>query len=240
MIKRIISILTFLLLSATVGFSQEWELGLGAGGSMYIGDLAQYPVISNTRVSGQILARYHFNNYVSWRNRVMVRWLTGDDAEVNNDFQNIRNYSFSTIFPEFSTGVEYNFLPFRTDRKHQDKITPYVFASLGVGYFIWSKRPEMVSGGSEPQHLAVVAPLGVGVKTRISKKWDMNIELDITHSFSDYTEGLRDVNRSGNALTTPKFEYYDDKTKDNFFALSLIFSRHFYTVKCPPPSYNIF
>jgi hypothetical protein len=206
--------LILILLLANLGFNQRHnvksrsEIGLMSGGSYYIGDLNPNKHFYNINLSYGGIYRYNVHSRMSIRTNLFYGKLNASDADSEIDVFKNRNLSFQTDFFEFSTGVEFNYLPYLTGHS-EHIVSPYIFAQIGV-FRINPKTEyngdliELHSLGTEGQNTElndaklysktqISIPLGFGVKFSLSKNISCSTEFGIRKTFTDYID---DVSRS--------------------------------------------
>jgi len=129
-----------------------------------------------------------------------------------------RNYHFRNSIKELSLGFEIDFLPTNGGARRRYAINPYAF--VGVAVFHHAPKaiaPEvdqagnltgsggewvdLQSIGTEGQNIDSLGldpyskfqfslPLGLGVKIKLSKNFDLNVELGFRYLFTDYLDDI--------------------------------------------------
>lgn len=203
-------VLVFVMKSAAAQFREanvlEGEIGIAAGAAHYFGDLNTRAQLNRPKIALGLLYRKQFGDYVALRLHATYAQLGYSDVHSENEAQRIRNLSFNTNVFELALMGDFNFFKFYPgDRDF--RFTPY--ASLGLGFFTYDPyaylndekfflRPLGTEGqGStlypekkEYGSMAVVFPIGFGVKYNISPR--TNLTFEITHRFTT-TDYLDDV-----------------------------------------------
>ena len=79
---------------------------------------------------------------------------------------------------------EYNFLPYGTGRDYRGakRLTPYVMGGLGL---------TMVKTTGKTQ-AAMILPIGLGVKYKMSERVNIGLEWAVNFSTSDWLDGVKD------------------------------------------------
>lgn len=184
------------------------ELGIFAGGSYYIGDLNSKNHFQNTNFSTGILFRYNVHSRMSLRSNFSYGNLNASDSDSKLALLKNRNLSFQTDFYEFVSGVEFNFLPYKTGHTTH-RISPYLYAQIGV-FRINPKTElngeliELQELGTEGQgtdlnssdyysKIQMCIPIGMGIKFSLSKNITLSLEYALRKTFTDYID---DVGRS--------------------------------------------
>lgn len=181
------------------------DLGIFVGGGYYVGDLNELRHFQNSNFSLGGIYRYNLNSRVSLRANFTHTTLDASDAEATNPVLINRNLSFKTEIYEFATGIEFNYLPYRTGHS-QYKISPYFFVEIGL----FNMNPktnyqgnwiELQTLGTEGQGTSLGSrdfysktqfclPLGVGCKFSIAKNISFNLEYGVRKTFTDYIDDV--------------------------------------------------
>lgn len=182
-------LLLFLALIPLKGKAQEdyrFDIGAGAGMTGYLGDANAANLWGNPGWDFEALFRYIANPRWAFKTNFYTGSLRGDSSQMTNVFPGGETYKFSTTFYELGEMVEFNFFNYgmgETYRKLK-RISPYIAA--GIGMTLWS-----VDGKTGA---AFNIPLGVGVKYKLSERWNIGFEFLMKKTFSDKLDGeaLRD------------------------------------------------
>jgi hypothetical protein len=184
--------------------AQNTELGILAGAANYLGELAPDIALNETKLAGGLFVRNRLSRYFALRHNLILGRVSGNDA--NFEFNQLRNLSFRTNVFEISSIVEFNFLPFGTQKQKKERaFTSYVFVGLGLfkfnpkSQFGTTKWVELKSLGTEGQGLnggkgysllSISIPFGMGVKYNLSKKWGIGMELGFRRTYTDYLDDV--------------------------------------------------
>lgn len=203
-------------------FAQKIEIGGGFGAMNYKGDISPdlYPAFA--RLGGNLLFRYNPNKIVTFRSSIVLGSIYGDDAKLNDSFNQLRGQTFKTSINEINFITEYNFFDYKYNRYHQDW-SPYVFGGLGVMKFASRDTPV-----TDYKTLQLVIPFGVGVKYNITGPWDLNLEFGARKTFTDYLDNL-----GGDNPALPKNQQNDYSRGDMYYYTSLSLTFKFISVYCP-------
>lgn len=198
--KRILYLIC-LLAFLSPAKAQKFEVGVMAGGSNYLGDLAPKIAWNETHPAGAIFTRHNFSKYFSLRNSFMYASISGSDQ--NFEFNTARNLSFYSDIYELSSVLEFNFLPFG-EQVLTKNFTPYVFA--GLGGFIFKPEAdyensthELRALGTEGQFLnssksygesQVCIPFGGGLKYNLSHKFVVSVEAGWRKTYTDFLDDV--------------------------------------------------
>ncbi len=183
---RIPLLLSILLLScsAFTAKAQEdyrFDMGAGIGMTGYLGDANTANLWQNPGWDFTVLFRYMLNPRWAFKTNFYTGSLRGDSSKMTNVFPGGETYKFSNTFYELGEMVEFNFFNYGMGESYRKlkRISPYITAGLGAT--LWSVEGKM--GG------AFTIPLGVGVKYKISKRWNLGFEFLMKKTFSDKLDG---------------------------------------------------
>lgn len=182
----LILLLSFIPLKGKAQEDYRFDIGAGVGMTGYLGDANTANLWGNPGWDFEALFRYIANPRWAFKTNFYAGSLRGDSSQMTNVFPGGETYKFSTTFYELGEMVEFNFFSYgmgETYRKLK-RISPYIAA--GIGMTLWS-----VDGKTGA---AVNIPLGVGVKYKLSERWNIGFEFLMKKTFSDKLDGeaLRD------------------------------------------------
>ncbi len=191
-------------------FSHNGEYGISVGLGHYFGDLDPNVALDHSKFAFGAFYAKQFGNYVSLRASANYVALGYSDAYSNNLWQRQRNLSFNSDVWEFSLSGNFNFFKF-FPAIEEYRFTPYL--SLGIGamtfnpytyyngykYFLRSIKTEGQS--SQYSNVAIIAPLGMGVKYNITD--DMNVFAELNYRFTStgYLDDVYGTYASPNTFT---------------------------------------
>ncbi|MBP6386345.1 MAG: outer membrane beta-barrel protein [Pseudarcicella sp.] len=221
MLNKIILLIvvTFLLIPAK---AQRTQLGLGAGGFNYKGDLSPSYNPKFTQLGINAFCRVNLRNDISVKTSLSVGSIKGDDAQVKDPFNQQRGLNFKTNLIELNGVMEYNFLDFKFDKHHTDW-TPYLFG--GLGFMNFSTNQVKSSNYSTFQ---MIIPYGLGVKYKFSHKWGLDFELGARKTFTDYLDNV-----GGEDFSLAQSQQNDYTLKDNYLYTSLTLTYTIMRLWCP-------
>ena len=184
--RRIIHIIVAIVAmgTATQANAQEdyrFEIGGGIGMTGYLGDANTANLLQNPSWDAEALFRYLISPRLALKTNFFVGGLRGNSAQMTNVFPDNASYKFSTTFYELSELFEFNFFNYgigETYRKLK-RITPYITAGLGLTG--WSTGGH---GG-----LTFTIHLGIGVKYKPARRWNLGLEFLMKKTFSDKIDG---------------------------------------------------
>jgi Domain of unknown function (DUF6089) len=187
-------------------FVHKGEFGGSIGLGHYFGDINNSASISKPKFSAGVFYRKQFNNYVGLKIAGNYSFLGYSDKESSNPVQRLRNLSFNTDVWELSISGDFNFFKFYPGFKEY-RYTPYV--SLGIGvinydpyaylagekYFLRPLGTEGQGSAAYPNlkpysALAVVLPLGFGIKYNINHKYNAFAEICYRFTTTDYLDDV--------------------------------------------------
>ena len=177
------------------------EIGIITGGMYYIGDLNYQKYWNTPSIAGGIIYRYTFDE----------RWVFKANAiygQVSQleDKNKERNLGFKSPVFEVSGHIEFNFLPFFTNR-HTYNFSPYIFGGVGVFSFNpkakldeeWYNLRDYRTEGQESvmypdrkvySRTQVNLPFGIGFKWDITKTICLGFEWGLRKTWTDYIDDV--------------------------------------------------
>lgn len=224
--------------------AQKIEVGVGAGVTHYKGDLNPSFRPFNIHAAGNLLARYNFNNSLSFKVGAMGGWVSGDDKKSGYALNEARGFRFRNLIVEYSGQVEYNFLNFRSTSRSNSNWTPYLFGGIGAHQ---NPRQNIFSGGivrvikhgNTPNYNI---PLGIGIKKVWKYQWNFGIEFGsrflLNKKQSDLFDGLSYSPQrnfyKGRSTPIDLYDMANTPQADKYFYTNFYISYVFYKVYCPP------
>lgn len=172
---------TFLPTKTMAQEDYRFDIGAGLGMTGYLGDANTANLWSEPGWDFEALFRYIANPRWAFKTNFYAGNLRGDSSKMTNVFPGGETFSFSTTFYELGEMVEFNFFNYgmgETFRKLK-RISPYIAA--GIGMTIWS-----IDGKTGA---AFNIPLGVGLKYKLSQRWNIGFEFLMKKTFSDRLDG---------------------------------------------------
>jgi hypothetical protein len=187
---------------------QAIEIGAFAGTSNYMGDLVENVVdLNQTKPSGGLFFRYNIGSHFSARIAGTAGVLAGTDANSKEKYRRLRNLSFETPIVEGALLFEYSPFGFNPTRGRNRKISPYIFAGVGVFHFNptaeyqgkWYALHDLSTEGQgfpeypsrKPYKLTQMSyPFGLGARYNLSRHWNIGIETHFGKTFTDYLDDV--------------------------------------------------
>lgn len=193
---------TLLLVVAVQTQAQKYQLAVFGGVANYQGDLK--PVVftfEQSRPAVHVVGKLALNDHFIIRAGYAYASVYADDR-YNRDYLKPRNLNFRSSLHELHAGIEYNLFSLETK-----KITPYVFA--GVGVFKYNpytyennQKVFLQPLGTEGQGLAayperklyqltqLCLPIGYGIKYKVNCNLTMSFEFSQRKLFTDYFDDI--------------------------------------------------
>lgn len=172
---------TICTLTAYAQEDYRFDIGGGIGMTGYLGDANTANLWKHPGVDGELLFRYLANPRFSFKTNFYAGSLSGNSADMTNVFPEGNTYRFSTTFFELGEMAEFNFFNYGVGESYRKlkRISPYITA--GVGLTLWT-----TSGMTSA---AFTIPLGVGLKYKLSERWNLGFEFLMKKTFSDRFDG---------------------------------------------------
>jgi len=204
------SAFTLLLLVVSLTSSaQFYELGLGAGGTLFHGDVGAV-AFNAEGASGfvpnqsftTVTLRRQFNWHWSTRFNFTRGTIGSSDSWAKDDFKSVRNIDFRTAVDEFAFLTEFNFWPYGTGTKNNQSF--YIFS--GIGLTAYNPQGEYNNEwvdlrplGTEGQQTdlsdqlfygttTITVPMGMGYRRSLARDWSMTAEVGWRRYGSDYMD----------------------------------------------------
>jgi hypothetical protein len=198
---RVSFICIFVLFTITSNAQKGWELGGWVGISNYFGDLNTSIRITDPGPAFGAVARYNFNLRTCVKMSLNYGFLHANDANSRNNFEVQRNLSFQSHIFDFSSQLEFNFMPYEHGSV-DEYFTPYILAGFSVFHFnptaeLDDQRYSLRDFGTEGQFIgdeyntiSGALLMGGGMKWDINEDLSFNVELGIRKVFTDYVDDV--------------------------------------------------
>ena len=210
--KLLFFLIACFLVNLTVN-AQAWrmrryEAVFGLGTTNYFGDIGGYSNSENilglkdinltqTGPTLYVGARYKLYETLALKLNISYGYLFGDDEGGTNE---TRNFKFHTGLFEPSVQVEYTFIKEREAMSYlmmkgrgmnqfNASISAYVFTGLGGAFFKTTKKENLKNFDFDFPPVALVIPIGIGVKYGLNSNWSIGFELGGRYSTTDYIDG---------------------------------------------------
>lgn len=191
--------------SGTRAFSDNfygiWKFTAGAGIASYKGDLGGPPdaVIRPVRPDVHVGAQYRLTSRWSLKSEFGWYRIAASDEKGKNPQ---RNASFrSDNFEGYVAGM-FDLRPYsrRYTRTASNPLHPYLFAGIGFTTLspqaqinntgTWYNLRDFQTEGVNYSPIALTLPLGVGVRWRLTRAFDMSVEMSYRFTSSDYLDDV--------------------------------------------------
>ena len=259
---RQLILIIFSLVQSFVAYSQTWEVGISAGASGYMGDIAPIKPYNFTDLALGGLVKRNFNGYWSAKAGFMMGKIRGRDASSSNAYQVDRNLDFRSDINELSLQVEFNFfnyLPGVLPGFGSKRISPYIFSGAAAVTY----NPVTDYNGSELElrpletegikykNYAISIPYGAGVKYNLKGNWNIVGEIGYRTAFTDYLDDVSGrypdfaLNPPASAITqalsdrsltqsgNPGVQRGDFRPRDTYRFTAISLTYTFVSIKCP-------
>lgn len=223
MLKKL---LTIILLSAYLyvnGQGKLHEIGIFAGTSYYMGELNQSKIFYEPSIALSALYKINFNDRYALRMSASYAQLQGDDAKAANKYPQMRDHRFNINISEFSTILEFSFLPYKPHSRFE-YFSPYI--SLGIGIMLMPSEE-----GKIPIH--PVIPFGIGFKYALTQRIGIAAEWTYRKTFTDYIDQIPQQKYS-KTLSIENKQITNNKNKDwySFAGITLTYKFALGNSKC--------
>ncbi len=186
-------ILLFFLIGLPKIYSQAYEFGAMFGGGNYIGDIGREYYFYPNKIGGGIVFKRTLNPWMSMRLNLNYFQIEARDADAESLGRQARNLSVNGQIINFSTGIEYNFIPRNPfiPLKSLKKLTPYLF--VGVGLSNYSGKLYQTSSnqnyGYEYNGASLNIPMILGLKYKFTHHFLISLETGAYYHFTDNLDG---------------------------------------------------
>jgi hypothetical protein len=198
---RVLLILIFIV--PVCAMAQRWEVGVFAGASNYLGDLAPNLVWKETHPAFGVDIQHNVSGYFSYSLNVNVGEISGNDA--NTPSLAPRGLNFKSNLLEFGPQFQFNFLKYGL-RRGSKRFSPYIFTGFSFVHFdpvasfqgttyhlqlLSTEGQGIVQGAPNPYSLWTYAiPLGGGFKVNLSNRFNLHIHAAYMTTFTDYLDDV--------------------------------------------------
>jgi hypothetical protein len=239
--------------------AQTWEIGGGAGGAGYMGDLnPNNPVkISGPSISG-FFGR-NFDGYLSAKINYNFGIISAADSNSSSQQFRERNLSFKTYLSEVSVTGEFNFMNY-IPSVTKNNFTPYIYLGFAVlNYYPttvykgkeYDLRGKMTEGEKPYPTMAFSIPYGAGIKYNIFGYFTIGANIGYRTPNTDYLDDVsgnypvkstlpptdaalsdRSGEKTGVYIGSPGTQRGDGNPRDTYFFTQITLSYTFVSQKC--------
>ncbi len=195
---RVLFISAGILTASLTCTAQQHEFGILGGGAYYIGELnPSTHVLSIKKPSVGLLYRYNINRRYSLKVQGSYNEINATDESGVDPFGNWRNNFFESVLWDFTTQLEFGFLPYKIgDSRHN--FTPYTF--IGGSFFVANPQggnnaappPEDEEKDDNKMYKPAI-PFGIGIRCNINGKMGFNVEWGMRKTFTDKLDNVNDT-----------------------------------------------
>lgn len=203
------SLISFIELKAQDDY--KYEIGGMVGTSFYMGDANKSKLYKNPGLSAGVIFRYNPDLRWSIKNNFVIGKVSGDTQNSGNKFPFDQQASFSRMFYELGSQIEFNFFNYSDKFGYlgAKRFSPYIFTGIGITF-----------GSGEKKFLDANIPLGIGVKYKIRDQLNLGFEFSFRKLFSDSFDAPKKGN--GFDLNEP-YEIKGNLFKNNdWYSLTMI------------------
>lgn len=196
------------------------EVGV-AGGVGFMLDDTNAKYYGSTSFAGGAVMRFLLNPRMAVKANLLYGKTGGNTTGVNDFYpanpsaagSERLNYSYNGALYDLSALFEINFLPYGigADYLGYKRLTPYLQVGLGATY------------GTAGKAFTANLPLGVGLKFKLARRWNLGLDWTIHFTLSDKLDGLE----APHAIPTSGFR---GKDHYSFTTLTLTYD---ISPKCP-------
>lgn len=219
--RNLLLISIILVGSVFTGKAQDfkYEIGAGAGVGFYMGDANQYALFHNSKIAYGLVFRYNMNYRWAIKANLTSMRIEGNTRDFKNQFPDNAQYAFNRQLIDFGAQAEFNFFNYGMGYSYlgTSRIAPYLVVGLGFS----------LSPASDDNSFSLNIPLGIGVKYKLTPRWNLGLEFTMRKTFGDKLDGK--------ALADPyKIESSGFKNTDwySFTMFSVTYDFGYKTKKC--------
>lgn len=221
-VKPWVPIFVFVLLLSLPSLAQKRELGGGIGILSYTGDLSRNPLTNPLKPGVNVFYRFNMRDHLSVRISFLAGGLAGTDAKPIDAFSVARASSFNIFLSEFSSGLEYYFLDFRS-KKSGINWSPYFMGGIGIFGMLGHENKTATYS-----NVQLAIPLAVGFRYRVSPIWSFAVEAGVRATLFDYMDNI-----SEGDIFNKDYQYGNPFDNDKYYFTGVTVSYTFYKVQCP-------
>ncbi|WP_108820978.1 DUF6089 family protein [Dysgonomonas sp. Marseille-P4361] len=174
----IFSIICFVSLSDELKAQDNYKYEIGGmlGTSFYMGDANKTKLYQDPGLSVGAVFRYNVDLRWAVKSNFVIGKVSGDTRNSGNKFPLDQNTSFSRMFYELGSQIEFNFFNYSDQFGYlgAKRISPYLFTGLGL-----------TAGSGEKKFFDANIPIGIGVKYKIKDRLNLGFEFSFRRLFSD-------------------------------------------------------
>jgi len=212
---HIISGLILIFLSSNTKAQYNWDIGIKAGASNYLGEIGgkektrrnfilDLKLKSTSFIVGGFV-RYKFNDQWSLNNSLSIAQIRGDDALSTNPARVWRNLRFKNNIVELTSRAEYNFFiePDVGGRgRYNKEFKTFLHGGLTCFYHnpkgstdgsTWHALRPLQTEGFSYKKLGIGIPVGLGMVFTYDRNHRFGFDFSWTPTFTDYLDDISTV-----------------------------------------------
>ncbi len=205
-------IICFLIFMSSVGYSQSFlsnqyndryfTVNVGIGQSAYFGELNHRFQLEEGLSHYNIGLEARLLNHISARTEFILYKIGGRDSDApDSSFFQQRNLSFRSTNFEANFQLQYYIFPYNDIYHKRRSMEPFIVAGIGLT----TMNPKTDFGGSSHKlrglktegidygPIAMVLPVGIGVKFKISQFVNLIVEGSYRFTFEDHIDDVSTV-----------------------------------------------
>jgi hypothetical protein len=181
------------------------EIGPTLGNMYYLGDLNPSKQFYKQNIGVGLMYRYNVNARLAYRFNILAGSVEAYDSDSKNEILRNRNLSFQSNIQELVGGLEFHYYKYQLGNKKY-RFTTYMIIQAGLFHF----NPTTIYDGDtiKLQPLATEGqgtsfgrkrkyvryqpciPIGLGAKFCIGKFTNINFDIAIRKTFTDYIDDV--------------------------------------------------
>ena len=181
------------------------EIGPTIGNMYYIGDLNPSKQFYKPNLAVGLMYRYHVNARLAYRFNIATGSVEASDSDSQNELLVNRNLSFSSNIQEVVGGIEFHYHKYQMGNKKY-RATTYMIFQAGLFHFNPTREfngneVELQPLGTEGQGTSygrkrkysryqLCVPIGLGAKFSLGKVANLNLDIAIRKTFTDYLDDV--------------------------------------------------
>ena len=221
--------------------NRRWVASGGVGYARALGDLTNPGSYFDTKLNIEGGIHYRITDRLNLRTNLLLFQMSGDDSKIDPELNTrSRGLSFVSNNIELSSTVSVSLFPMTSRFTQRKLINPYIFAGIGILYFDpratvpdsvvlpVDGRVAVPNAGqtvslakfqterpNDYNRFALVLPVGLGVRVKVTEFLDISAEVSNRITFTDY---LDDV--SGPRYPSPDLFDFSQDSEITAYALS--------------------
>ncbi|GAB3340976.1 hypothetical protein GCM10027429_28800 [Marivirga atlantica] len=222
--------------------NRRWVASGGVGYARALGDLTNPGSYFDTKLNIEGGIHYRITDRLNLRTNLLLFQMSGDDGKIDQELNTReRGLSFVSNNIELSSTLSVSLFPMTSRFTQRKLINPYIFAGIGGLYFDpratvpdsvvlpVDGRVAVPNAGqtvslakydterpNDYSRFAVVVPVGIGVRVKVTEFLDISAEISQRITFTDYLDDVSGPDYSDAEL----FDYANNDRELTAFALS--------------------